>query len=250
MIFNEKLTQLRKEKGLSQEELGFQLGVTRQTVSKWEMGQTTPEMDKLIELSKLFGISIDDLVGNGAKASKDGPVIVYPRAFHYEYKSKRTAFGLPLIHINIGVGIHKAKGIIAIGTVAKGIVSIGALSFGVISLGAISTGLLALGALGLGIAAVAGLAVGALAIGGVSFGYLAIGGVALGIYSIGGFASAVNIAMGGFAQGHIAIGDAAKGEFAWQKITELTKEDYAEIKSTILKEYPRIWQWLLSVFVA
>lgn len=62
MKFNEKLIKLRKEKGLSQEELGYQLNVTRQTVSKWELGQTTPEMDKLLEMSKIFGINVDDLL--------------------------------------------------------------------------------------------------------------------------------------------------------------------------------------------
>lgn len=61
MKFNEKLIKLRKENGLSQEELGYKLNVTRQTVSKWELGQTTPEMDKLIEISKIFGMSLDEL---------------------------------------------------------------------------------------------------------------------------------------------------------------------------------------------
>ena len=62
MKFNEKLINLRKKAGLSQEELGYKLNVTRQTVSKWELGQTTPEMDKLIEISKIFNISVDELI--------------------------------------------------------------------------------------------------------------------------------------------------------------------------------------------
>lgn len=61
MNFNEKLVKLRKQKGLSQEELGYKLNVTRQTVSKWELGETTPEMNKLVELSKIFGVSLDEL---------------------------------------------------------------------------------------------------------------------------------------------------------------------------------------------
>ena len=64
MKFNEKLIELRKQNNLSQEELGYKLNVTRQTVSKWELGQTTPEMDKLIEISKLFNISVDELINN------------------------------------------------------------------------------------------------------------------------------------------------------------------------------------------
>ena len=63
MSFAENLMALRKQRGWSQEELGNQIGVTRQTVSKWEMGQSTPELEKLIELSRLFGLSIDRLVG-------------------------------------------------------------------------------------------------------------------------------------------------------------------------------------------
>ena len=64
MNFSEKLFDLRKQKGLSQEDLADKLDVSRQTISKWETGQTTPEMEKLIEMSKLFEITIDELVGN------------------------------------------------------------------------------------------------------------------------------------------------------------------------------------------
>ena len=49
MKFNEKIIMLRKNKNLSQEDLGNELGVARQTISKWELGETTPEMDKLIK---------------------------------------------------------------------------------------------------------------------------------------------------------------------------------------------------------
>ncbi len=62
MKFNEKLTKLRKEAGLSQEELGNMLNVARQTISKWELGETTPEMDKLIKMSEVFNITLDELI--------------------------------------------------------------------------------------------------------------------------------------------------------------------------------------------
>lgn len=62
MSFSEKLKMLRKEKGLSQEQLAELLNVSRQSVSKWESGQTYPEIDKLIILSDLFKITLDDLV--------------------------------------------------------------------------------------------------------------------------------------------------------------------------------------------
>ena len=62
MEFNNKLYDLRKKKGLSQEELANRLNVSRQTVSKWEVGDSTPDMEKLIAMSDLFGISLDELV--------------------------------------------------------------------------------------------------------------------------------------------------------------------------------------------
>ena len=62
MKFNEKLIELRKTKGLSQEELGNELGVSRQTVSKWELGQSYPDFQKLVILSDFFNISLDKLI--------------------------------------------------------------------------------------------------------------------------------------------------------------------------------------------
>lgn len=75
MKFNEKLINLRKKEGLSQEELGYKLNVTRQTVSKWELGQTTPEMDKLSELSKIFNVSVDELISESDFSSNQSSVI-------------------------------------------------------------------------------------------------------------------------------------------------------------------------------
>lgn len=62
MKFNEKLIKLRKEAGFSQEELGNKLNVARQTISKWELGETTPEMDKLIKISEIFNVTLDELI--------------------------------------------------------------------------------------------------------------------------------------------------------------------------------------------
>ena len=75
MKFNEKLIELRKKEGLSQEELGYKLDVTRQTVSKWELGQTTPEMDKLIEISKVFNTSVDELINETEKTPDECTII-------------------------------------------------------------------------------------------------------------------------------------------------------------------------------
>ena len=75
MKFNEKLIELRKKQGLSQEELGYKLNVTRQTVSKWELGQTTPEMDKLVGMSKIFNISVDELINESEDENNIEPII-------------------------------------------------------------------------------------------------------------------------------------------------------------------------------
>lgn len=64
MSFGEKLIKLRKERGFSQEELGNKLEVARQTISKWELGETTPEMDKIIKIGEIFDISLDELLKN------------------------------------------------------------------------------------------------------------------------------------------------------------------------------------------
>ena len=62
MKFEEKLIKLRKENALSQEDLAEKLNVTRQTISKWELGQTKPDSQKIMELAKIFNVSTDDLL--------------------------------------------------------------------------------------------------------------------------------------------------------------------------------------------
>lgn len=62
MILADKITALRKKAGWSQEELAEQLGVTRQSVSKWEGAQSVPDMDKVVQMSRLFGVTTDFLL--------------------------------------------------------------------------------------------------------------------------------------------------------------------------------------------
>ena len=62
MILADKIISLRKKAGWSQEELASQLGVTRQSVSKWEGAQSVPDMDKVVQMSRLFGVSTDYLL--------------------------------------------------------------------------------------------------------------------------------------------------------------------------------------------
>lgn len=189
MTFGERLMSLRRARGLSQEALGDMLDVTRQTVSKWERGDSTPELEKLVELSRIFGVSLDELAGierteRPGDAAQAQPEQSAPGAswrWHYEYKSRRTLFGLPLLHINVGRGaMYRATGIVAIGLAARGVVAVGLVSLGVLAVGAVPVGLLAAGAAALG-----GAATGAVAVGYVAVGSLAVGKVAIGSLAIG-----------------------------------------------------------------
>ena len=75
MEFNEKIQELRKQKGLTQEELAESLFVSRTAVSKWESGAAVPEIDKIIAMSEIFGVSTDyllkDELGNELPAPKE-----------------------------------------------------------------------------------------------------------------------------------------------------------------------------------
>ena len=62
MTLGERIIKLRNTKGISQDTLALALGVSRQSVSKWETDASVPELDKLIKLSKYFEISLDELV--------------------------------------------------------------------------------------------------------------------------------------------------------------------------------------------
>lgn len=62
MTFAEKLLYLRTENGYSQETLAGMLNVSRQAISKWELGTTLPETEKIIAIGQLFGVSIDSLL--------------------------------------------------------------------------------------------------------------------------------------------------------------------------------------------
>ena len=63
MTLGQRIQELRKHQNLSQEELGTRLGVSRQAVSRWEMDGAVPDVDKLIAMSKLFSVTLNDLLG-------------------------------------------------------------------------------------------------------------------------------------------------------------------------------------------
>ena len=251
-MFAENLQALRKKKGWSQEQLEEAIGVTRQTVSKWELGSTTPELEKLLALSKLLDVSLDELTGNQPRQSQpspqpNGPILIWGMGgrMFFEYKSKRTLFGLPLVHIHLGWGFCRAKGIFAVGNVATGLVALGGVAVGLLSLGGFSLGLLALGGLALGLlAAVGGLAVGAIAIGGLAIGLLALGGLAIGMYAMGGAAIASQIAAGDYAQGAVAIGNTALG----QRIFSPGDFSSGQLLESLKAALPHTPDWIANLF--
>ncbi len=249
MEFKEQIICRRKQLGLSQEELGNKIGVTRQTVSKWELGETTPDMDNLILLSKLFGASIDELTGNTVDPAESSSMCLMQNMIlnmnHYEYKSKKTIHGIPLVHINMGSRMYKAHGIIAIGNLAKGVIAIGLFPLGIISVGIISLGVISLGSLAFGIFAAGALAAGLIAVGAIAFGIFAVGAIAIGIYSLGGVAVADKIARGGYVNAPIAIGDETKGDI----IFDISKKGQASaIREAILSKFPKTRDIILKFF--
>lgn len=73
MTLGEKICTLRTGKGLSQEDLAQRLEVSRQSVSKWETGQSVPDLEKIIKLADLFGVSVDELVREGERPQPPQP---------------------------------------------------------------------------------------------------------------------------------------------------------------------------------
>jgi transcriptional regulator with XRE-family HTH domain len=73
MTLGQKLTNLRKARGMTQEELSEAVGVTRQTISKWELDTSTPDLDYLCKLCDLFGVTADDLIRPEREAAEASP---------------------------------------------------------------------------------------------------------------------------------------------------------------------------------
>ena len=75
MKLADKLFELRKEKGWSQEKLAEQINVSRQSISKWESGQALPELEKIVELSKIFQVTTDYLLLEESDKPEIKPVL-------------------------------------------------------------------------------------------------------------------------------------------------------------------------------
>ena len=228
MTFSEKLTGLRRKSGMSQEQLADRLGVTRQSVSKWEGGTAMPELVKLISLSELFGVSVDYLVkdwmeepdnpcgGSGEISSKQADRLEkkvdeltnYVKGRVYRYDSKTRIFGLPLVSIRFG---FVRNGKLSMDNTAKGIIAIGNCAIGVVAIGIVGVGLFTFGVLAMGMLSLGIVAGGLAAFGVAALGYLALGVSAVGVYAGGVAAIAAKIAVAVSAVAPTAVGEFASG---------------------------------------
>lgn len=101
MKLEDKLIKLRKDHAWSQEELAERMEVTRQTISKWELGQTVPDTANLSKLASIFGISVNDLLNEDANLKNDN--------YEHKGKSRKTIVMVILVIILIaailGIGV-------------------------------------------------------------------------------------------------------------------------------------------------
>jgi len=97
MTIEERIQELRKRKGLSQEQLAEMLGVSRQAVSKWENGQSLPEVEKLITMGELFGVTIDYILKGDSLPTEDD------RKQHTSRNGSQIVSAVALMLILIGI---------------------------------------------------------------------------------------------------------------------------------------------------
>ena len=114
MTFEERLVQLRKARGMSQEELAEKVGVSRQAVSKWETGDAQPDYVKLMALADALEVSLDDLCGRPTPSAPAGQAAPAPESAP---KRKRWVFWLAaalaavlLLGVGVLIGSRIASG--------------------------------------------------------------------------------------------------------------------------------------------
>lgn len=251
MKFCDKLIALRREKGYSQEQLALMLGVSRQSVSKWEADSSMPEISKILQISDIFKVTTDYLLKDsiekrqsteesvqkdfGELSEKQARILEKLEKIEkkeaeavreYEYKSGLKLFGLPLVHIHFkwskGSMLHYGFSLRTPGayadfkTKARGIVAIGnnasgVLSIGFLAKGIISVGLYSAGVFSIGIMCLGLLALGIMALGGFAAGIVAIGYIALGVAAMGIYGAGVSVVAKKAAIGVVAVAHTALG---------------------------------------
>lgn len=104
MSLGQRLMELRKEKHLSQEEVADQLNVTRQSVSKWETDQSTPDFDKILPICELFGITTEELITGEKKVinnKDDNSEVIYDTEENKQKRIGGLAIGILLYFVAV-----------------------------------------------------------------------------------------------------------------------------------------------------
>ncbi len=259
MTLGNKLSKLRKENNITQEQLAEKLGVSRQAISKWESDITFPETDKLIYLSELYDCSLDYLLKDNTEepkpaapqpAQNKGLTINIGYGFStFERKSSKTLLGLPLWHICLNPK-KSAKGIIAVGYCAKGIISAGLLSMGVFSFGLLSLGLFAVGAAALGLIAAGAFSVGIIAFGAICLGFLSVGALSVGQFAVGALARGHYFALGDDAKAMVALGKTAAEGSVYELVGERNTDIIHHALDRLGEIVPWIWRWAVKLLQA
>lgn len=251
MTLGNKLSKLRKENNITQEQLADMLGVSRQAISKWESDSAYPETEKLLRLGRLYNCSMDyllkDEIEEQTSANKPSSLADLLDSLYFERKSKKTLFGMPLWHINIGHA-RKAEGVFAVGLMAKGIVTLGVLSIGVVSFGCVSIGAIAFGALALGLLAAGAISAGVIAFGAICAGILAVGALSCGVFAVGAAANGYYLAYGDEARAiYSNVGEHFAKGGGYHYLGDLSAFDKTELISYMRSNVPLIFQWIVSI---
>ena len=135
MMLGEKIQALRKERQMSQEQLANQLGVSRQSISKWELSESVPDIGNLISIGELFGVSMDTLLKEELPLQEDLAGVAAPPEHVSAYVARGEAVGA-----GYGVALFLAMLIVAVWCTYAGILG---RTLGVILIG--GTTFLALG---------------------------------------------------------------------------------------------------------
>lgn len=250
LALGNKLSRLRKENNYTQEQLAEILGVSRQSISKWESDISYPETDKLIHLNNLFGCSLDYLLKENDESNDYGKKTdfdnsdsnyansgsnysdAYSNAYYAktDYSDSEYSYGKSkkysqLYVLDSGLNIvkehlreRKSKKTFCglplwhIGRNAKGIIAIGLNAKGFLAIGMKATGVISIGMLSMGIISLGMLSISLIALGMMSLGVLAVGCFALGIFSVGAISVGI-IALGGVSVGKFAVGGVAMGKY-------------------------------------
>lgn len=259
MTFGEKLSKLRKEYNYSQEQLAGILGISRQSISKWESNIAYPETDKLIKMGQLFECSMDYLLNEevtekqGTQPTKKEGFWDILKAQSFERKSEKVIFGMPLYHIGknahgfFAIGM-KARGVFALGLMSRGIVSVGLLSLGAISIGNLTVGLISAGIFSIGLLAAGAFALGLLAIGAIGIGLVSFGALSVGCFSTGALAIGKYAAVGDHAHSMIAIGKTVADGSVYSHIGDITTADIARVVDWLDANVPAWLGWAKEIF--